>query len=137
MGRDAYQPSKEHIQCAYNGARKGLNGEEIAKAIGISYATFNRYKDNFREAIKKGKDEADDLNITKAENALMRAIDRKQPNATLTMFYLVNRSPRWHSINLRDDKGSVPPDKLEKAMQSMSEIMDMTHKGGERPGNDK
>jgi len=55
----------------------------------------------------------------------------------LAMFWAVNRSDRWHSINNKDDKSSLSPDKLENAMKAMSEIMDMTHKGGEKPSNDK
>ena len=51
----------------------------------------------------------------------------------LAMFWAVNRSNRWHSINLRDDKSSIAPDKLEKSMQAQSEIMDMTHRHGKRP----
>ena len=58
-----------------------------------------------------------------------------RPNTTLVMFYTVNRSDRWHSINIKDDKGSMPPDKMEDALKAMSEIMDITHGGGERPGD--
>ena len=172
VGRPAYIPSEEHFQCAYNGAKKGLNEEQIAKAIGIPYPTFRDHKHQFTSYIKKGRDEADDLNIVDVENSMLKSIkgfEYEEVHTTekyvkiveedgteikggvevtvktikklvptspvLAMFWAVNRSDRWHSINIRDDKGSMPPDKLEDALKAMSEIMDITHGGGERPGN--
>lgn len=59
-----------------------------------------------------------------------------RPNTTLVMFYTVNRSDRWESINRSQDKGSFDPDKMDKALTAMTGIMAMTHKGGERPGGE-
>lgn len=171
MGRPPYIPSEEHFQCAYNGARKGLNESEIAKAIGIPYSTFRDHKPQFAAYIKKGRDEADDLNLVDVENSMLKSIkgfEYEEVHTTekyiedpdgnivemkevtvkkvkklipaspvLAMFWAVNRSDRWHSINIKEDKSSLSPDKLESSLTAMSKIMDMTNKGGERPGDDK
>lgn len=128
-GRPAYSPSSKHIETAYKGAKKGLNEQEIAKAIGISYSTFQRNIDEFRPAVKKARDESNDENCDKVENSLLkRAIghefveEHEEQRVTLKgktiyatkkkikkyhpasdvaiMYYLGNRRPdKWQSIN--------------------------------------
>lgn len=190
-GRPAYKPTEKHLQCAYNGARKGFNYEEIAKAIGISYITLYRHLDynvdingnveefnqdekldTFRKVIKKGRDGADDLNIVDVENSILKSVkgfEYEEVHTTekyvqdpsgniigmkevtvktvkklvptspvLAMFWAVNRGKgRWKSINTKEDRGSIPADKLENAMKAMTEIMDMSHKDGKRPDDNK
>jgi len=127
-GRTKYVPSEEHLHTAYVGAKKGLNYKEIAEAIGISDRTLRRNLDLFSPSIKKGRDESDDKNCEKVENALLKkatgftftekttekrvdatgkaVIVKKDvekyyaPSDLAIFFYLVNRMPgRWQSIN--------------------------------------
>ena len=72
MARPAYKPTKAHIQRAYQGARKGLNEEEIARTLKIAYSTFCKHKRKFSGAIKKGRAEGDLLNVVSVENALLK-----------------------------------------------------------------
>lgn len=128
QGRPKYTPSEKHIETARIGAKKGLSEKEISKAIGISYACFQKYKKDFVGAIKKGHDESDDANCEKVENSLLKkalgytyeeitketraggefgqttieraVIKHVQPSDTAIFFYLVNRKPeRWQSVN--------------------------------------
>lgn len=74
-GRPKYEPSEEHLETAMFGAKKGLNEEQMAKAIGISIGTLRRNKDQFRSSIKKGRDMSDDRFCEKAESFLMKKIE--------------------------------------------------------------
>ncbi len=148
-GRPRYKPSKQHIETAYKGAKKGLNEEEIAKAIGISYACFQKYKKDFVGAIKKGHNESDDANVEKVENSLLRrangynlietTTERKKmrggkykmfitktvtkhlpPSETSMMFYLVNRkADRWQSINRPSSEREGSFGEIQKWFQAM------------------
>lgn len=126
-GRPAYTPTDDHKETAYLCARQGLNEEEIAETVGISYATFRRNKEHFRAPIEKGRSESADVVKPKIENALVRNacgysvtdettdieigagtvnVRIKQtkkhwaPNTTAAMFWLVNKfATEWQSIN--------------------------------------
>lgn len=75
MGRPAYSPSEEHLLTCEIGAKKGISEKEIAKAIGISYATFNKNKKKFKESIKRGRDASDDKFCEIAEKSLRRKVE--------------------------------------------------------------
>ena len=74
-GRPKYEPSEEHLETAMFGAKKGLNEEQIAKAIGISIDTLRRNKSTFSPHIKKGREMSDDRFCEKAESFLMKKIE--------------------------------------------------------------
>lgn len=73
-GRPKYIPSEEHFETATIGAKKGLNEEQIAKSIGISYRCFKNNKSLFLPALKKGRDMSDDRFCQTAEMTLMKKI---------------------------------------------------------------
>jgi hypothetical protein len=73
MGRPAFSPTSKHKVRVQELARKGLNEEEISKCLKISYSTFCKYKRYFSEAIKKGREEGDELNVIEVENALKKS----------------------------------------------------------------
>lgn len=71
-------------------ASKGLNEEQIASALGISYSTLRRHKasnEQFQAALKKGKA----LGISDVSSALYDAA--VGGNVTAMIFYLKNRAP--------------------------------------------
>ncbi|MFU1957791.1 DNA-binding protein, partial [Bordetella bronchiseptica] len=71
-------------------ASKGLNEEQIASALGISYSTLRRHKasnEQLQAALKKGKA----LGIADVSSALYDAA--VGGNVTAMIFYLKNRSP--------------------------------------------
>jgi transposase-like protein len=93
-------------------ARDGLTDEQIAEKLGISHNLFykwKREKDEFREALKKGKEAVD----REVENALLKAAlgyeyeeetvtnkgevvtvrKYQPPNTTAAIFWLKNRKP--------------------------------------------
>jgi len=135
MARPKYSPSEEHLHTAYIGAKKGLSERDIAKAIGISYKTFQRNLGQFRPHVKKGRDESKDVDCKKIENTLVKrcvgyfvkeeltetritgqnskptVIKRTtkkwvHPSDMLTIFVLCNRMPeKYRSIN-RPDVGN-------------------------------
>jgi hypothetical protein len=73
LGRSAFTPTPKHKARVQDLARKGLNEAEIAKSLKIAYSTFCKYKRYFLVAIKKGREEGDEINIPLVENALLKS----------------------------------------------------------------
>ena len=157
-GKPAYIPSAQHIYTAYVGGKKRLTDKEIAKAIGIKYDLFRKHKSHFVAEIKRGREESDDLNCEKAEEALMKralgfdteeekVTQRKAPDGSIMqekvlikkkvppsdvaiMFYLVNRnSGRWRSIN----KEMAAPENSKGKIAAWFEKLEANQK---KPGKD-
>lgn len=81
-------------------ARDGLTDEQIAKNMGISRSTLNKWKNDYSDisdTLKKGKDVVD----YEVENALLkRAIEG---NITAIIFWLKNRRPNKWRDNPADE----------------------------------
>lgn len=73
MARPPYEPSEEHFNTAYLGAKKGLSEADISKSIGIGYRTFRKYKAEFSPHIKKGRAHSDDKNCDLVESAMLKS----------------------------------------------------------------
>ena len=71
-GRRKFVATDRLTPLAYEGAKKGLNEEEISQAMGCSYRTFQRHKDEFRPEIKKGRDESTDGLLERVESSLLK-----------------------------------------------------------------
>lgn len=88
-------------------ASKGLNEEQIASAMGISYSTLRRHKasnEQFQAALKKGKA----LGISDVSSALYNAA--VGGNVTAMIFYLKNRSPdSWRDKPDATNDDDPPP----------------------------
>ena len=90
MARPSYEPSEEHFQTAYLGARKGLSEKQIAEAIGISYRTFRRYKEQYSPHVKKGRAESDDKNCELVESSMLKAclgFDYEEPKTEIKKLF--------------------------------------------------
>jgi hypothetical protein len=131
---DYVEPKLELIECW---ARDGYIEEDIAKKLGISYATFREYKNKYPAllaAIKKGKEVVD----YEVENALLKSalgyeydeetyetrwddnkkrfvevctkrVTKKQPPSnTAQIFWLKNRKPKeWRDTKEIKHEGSI------------------------------
>lgn len=75
MGRK-YTPSEAHLKAVEQMAHKGVAHSKMAKALGISLATFKRNLNHFELYIKKGRDTVDEeavqREIASVENALLK-----------------------------------------------------------------
>ena len=92
-------------------ASKGLNEEQIASALGISYSTLRRHKasnEQLQAALKKGKAPG----IADVSSALYDAA--VGGNVTAMIFYLKNRSPdSWRDKpDSRTTTNAPPPVKV-------------------------
>jgi len=72
VGRPAFEATDKLRDIAYQAAKKGLNESEIAQAMGISYATLQRNKDEFSKFIKKGREEVADGLLERVESSLLK-----------------------------------------------------------------
>lgn len=107
-------------------ARDGLTDIQMAEKLGISEASFYKYRnehEEFTEALKNGKEIID----TMVENALLKAAlgyeyeERKiteegvermkkvaHPNTTALIFWLKNRKPReWRDKQELEHSGNI------------------------------
>ena len=75
MGRK-YSPSEAHLEAVEQMAHKGVAHSKMAKALGISLATFKRNLNHFELYIKKGKERVDqeavDKEIALVEKSLLK-----------------------------------------------------------------
>ena len=64
MANPKYEPTDKHIATAETLAGQGSSKVEIAKALGISRATFFRHSETFRNALKRGREKWFDDSVT-------------------------------------------------------------------------
>ena len=87
MGRK-YTPSEAHLKAVEQMAHKGVAHAKMAKALGISLATFKRNLNHFELYIKKGKERVDqeavDREIALVENALLQRCLPSEVTETVT-----------------------------------------------------
>ena len=83
-----YVPSGEHLKAVEQMASKGVSHSRMAKALGISYATFRRNLSIFEQYIKSGKEKVDqgavDQEIALVENALLQRCLPMEVTETVT-----------------------------------------------------
>ena len=76
MPRNKYIPSPAHLKAVEQMALKGVSHTKMAKALGISRATFVRNKEHFEAHIKKGRDSVDEEAVKReiegVENSLLK-----------------------------------------------------------------
>jgi len=88
MARKKYIPSEAHLKAVEQMAYKGVSQAKMAKALKISYATFQRNLRSFEEPIKKGRDAVDEeavqAEIAQVKNALLqRCLGREYDEVTI------------------------------------------------------
>lgn len=113
-------------------AKEGLTDEQIAAKVGIARQTLAIWKSkhkSFGDALKEGKDIADDLveaslfrmaigyshpsvkfffDGKKGEVVSQRYLEQYQPNTTAAIFWLKNRRPNlWRDVHKIDVEGEV------------------------------
>jgi len=88
MPRKKYIPSQEHLKAVEQMANKGVSHAKMAKALKISYRTFQRNLASFDEYIKAGKDKVDEeavqAEIELVENALLQRCTGHEYTETVT-----------------------------------------------------
>lgn len=89
MGRK-YIPSEEHLKAVEQMAQKGVSHSAMARALKISYSTFQRNLNSFEEYIKKGKERVDqeavEAEIKLVESALMKRCLGHEYEETVTEY---------------------------------------------------
>jgi len=132
MARPKFEATKAQIDGAYEAAKKGLTDEEIARAIKVRPGTFKKHKDQFIDALKKGREEGIPIIVDDLQSALLkkacgfeytevhekkdgkgnvvekRRITKLYPPDTLSLiFTLCNLEPmRFRSVNRVPTAGS-------------------------------
>lgn len=132
MARPKFEATKAQIEGAYEAAKKGFTDEEIAKAIQVRPGTFKKHKDQFIDALKKGREEGIPVIVDDLQNALLkkacgfeyteihekkdgkgnvlekRTVKKYQaPDALSLIFTLCNLDPvRFRSVNRVPSAGS-------------------------------
>lgn len=115
VGRPTDYNPNIHPKAAYTLAKMGLTNTKIAEGMGIATSTFHKWRDEyeaFSDAVKKGKDSADDL---VEESLFKRAIgeyvketktkddghsvtiettEKHVADTTAMIFWLKNRRPK-------------------------------------------
>ena len=83
-----YTPSEAHLKAVEQMAHKGVSQAKMARAIGISLATFKRNLNHFELYIKAGKDKVDEeavqAEIELVENALLQRCTGHEYTETVT-----------------------------------------------------
>lgn len=114
-GRPPFEITKEVIEIAESYASRGLNREQIADALGISYQTLNeKTKENsdFSDAIKRGKAKG----IAHVANNLLKNVDNG--NVTAQIFFLKCHA-KWKETSIVEHTGEDgKPIKLEQTQIS-------------------
>ena len=74
MPRNKYIPSPAHLKAVEQMALKGVSHTKMAKALGISRATFVRNMEHFEAHIKKGRDAVDEEAVKKEIESVERSL---------------------------------------------------------------
>ena len=72
-----YIPSQKHLEAVELMASKGVSQSKMAKALKISYATFQRNLRSFEEYIKKGKDTVDEKAVKEEIALVVKSLVKK------------------------------------------------------------
>jgi len=114
LARKKYIPSEAHLKAVEEMAHKGVSQAKMAKALGISYRTFQRHLASFDEALKKGKDRVDQeavkREIASVRSALLdKALGFKYTETT-TEDKQVERSAQKITLTKTVTKRIIPSD---------------------------
>lgn len=118
MARKPMQITEEMIDEVEKLAGMGLNESQISESIGMGYSTFQRNKERFGEAIKKGKATL----RTRVSDALLAKMDTGDITA---LIFISKRLNLFQSSIM-----TKPPQTIKQAMKELA-IVYAAHARGE------
>lgn len=110
-GRKPITITKTMVQEVERLASVGLNEKQISESLGIGYATFQRNKANFDEALKRGRNDL-------RERIAGQLIDKAESGDTTALIFIAKKINLFGN-SISDSKN---PNTIKEALEQLGEV---------------